>query len=101
MVLYLLSCIPLYPCYALLCCRFQDVLRSAAGAPPLLLSCRLLDLFWERLGVSLHDLCTEEMRTFHLAGARLYPSLRRAAVDVYCSVEVEYRARLLCEHECD
>lgn len=65
--------------------RFLDVLRVRAGSGAvnhLLASGRLLDLFWERLNESLQEIATEKVKSQPLASNRIYPHLRKAAVEV-------------------
>ena len=42
---------------------------------------RLLDLFWHRLHTALPDIATEKLRAQPLAASRIYPYLRKAAVE--------------------
>ena len=64
--------------------RFVDVLRSSdcGGLASSLSSGNLMDLFYSRLVVSLQDVVNEKIKSFPLAAARVYPSLRKAAADV-------------------
>lgn len=64
--------------------RFVEVLRSSdtLGESSDLTSGNLIDLFYNRLVVSLQDVISEKIKRYPLAAARVYPSLRKAAADV-------------------
>jgi len=69
--------------------RFIDVLRarSGPGAPNAHLAAgRLLELFWERLAEGLQEVAAEKIKAQPLAANRIYPCLRKAAVEVVDSL---------------
>lgn len=67
--------------------RFSEVLKTSTATSPLLCSGRLVDLFWERLASSLEDVVADMLRSQAVAASRLYPSLRRAAVDIHFTIQ--------------
>lgn len=68
--------------------KFSDVMRATVQNNPSLSACRLLDVFWERLSISLNDMAAEKMKTQPTAGARIYPCLRKAAIEILQSLEL-------------
>jgi hypothetical protein len=64
--------------------RFIDVLRAAGNASnnPVLASGRLLELYWNQLCMGLQDVAAEKLRAQPHAASRIYPFLRKAAVDI-------------------
>ena len=68
--------------------KFLDILRQTVTNNPSLRDGRLLDVFWERLSVSLQDLATEKIKAQPVAVARIYPCLRKAAVETLRSLEL-------------
>ena len=67
--------------------KFSDVLRHTVSNNPSLAVGRLLDVFWERLSVSLQDMAAEKIKTQPAAVARIYPCLRKAAIETLHSLE--------------
>ena len=68
--------------------KFTDVLESAQQFNPSLGANRLLDLFWDRLQSSLQDIAAEKLKSQPVAACRLYPFLRKVAVDSVQNLEV-------------
>lgn len=66
---------------------FSEVLKSSTATSPLLCSGRLVDLFWERLAAALEDVAADMLRTQAVAASRIYPTLRRAAVDIHGTIQ--------------
>ena len=56
--------------------------------------CRLIDFYWERLSAALVDLGFDKLRRYPQVAARIYPGLRRAAMEVYESIQVCLRTVL-------
>jgi len=67
--------------------KFSDVLRHTVSNNPSLASGRLLDVFWERLCTSLQDMANEKVKSQSAAAARIYPCLRKAALETLSSLE--------------
>ena len=68
--------------------KFSEVLRQTVTNNPSLREGRLLDVFWERLSVSLQELASEKIKAQPVAVARIYPCLRKAAVETLKSLEL-------------
>jgi hypothetical protein len=75
--------------------RFIDVLRavgnssgSGSGATALLASGKLLELFWSQLCLGLQDVAADKLKSQPLAASRIYPFLRKAAVDIVDNLKV-------------
>lgn len=70
--------------------KFLDVLKRSKAAGPgagaFLQSGQLLQLFWLRLSAGLMDVCHEKLKSHASIAARVYPYLRRAAIDVVDNV---------------
>lgn len=71
--------------------RFMDVLKIRVGNGQHnqnLANGRLLELFWERLIDSLQEIATEKIKGQPLAANRIYPFLRKAAVEIVDNLRV-------------
>ncbi len=49
---------------------------------------KLVELFWDRLASSLQDIAAEKIKRQSVAANRIYPYLRKAAVDVVENLKV-------------
>ena len=75
--------------------KFVDVLYNqndiAASSSSLgnqyLCEGKLVEFFWQRLSASLHDVFVDKLRGV-AHGYRLYPSLRKASLEVYSTFKV-------------
>lgn len=68
--------------------KFSEVLRQKVTNNSSLQAGRLLDVFWERLSMSLQDLSSEKIKTNAVAAARIYPCLRKAAIETLHNLEL-------------
>jgi hypothetical protein len=50
----------------------------------------LVELFYARLIVTLHDVIADKIRKYPMAAARIYPSLRRAAAEATAELNVRF-----------
>ena len=68
--------------------KFTDTLEGVGQSNPALASNRLLDLFWARLQACLLDTAAEKLKANPIACSRIYPYLRKAAVDAVENLKV-------------
>jgi hypothetical protein len=68
--------------------KFIDVLESVGQGNPALASNRLLDLFWARLQTSMQDVAAEKLKIQPVASSRIYPYLRKVAVEAVNTLKV-------------
>jgi hypothetical protein len=62
--------------------RYMTVLLASSSSPFLRHSGNVVKVYWERLGTQLNEVFVDKLRAHPAAMVRLYPSLRRAALEV-------------------
>ena len=70
--------------------KFTDVLESAEQSNSALGGNRLLELYWTRLQSSLCDVSSEKLKSQPFAAGRIYPFLRKVAVDSVLNLKVRF-----------
>jgi hypothetical protein len=68
--------------------KFIDILETVGQSNPALASNRLLDLFWARLQMSMQDVAAEKLKVQPVASSRIYPYLRKVAVEAVNTLKV-------------
>lgn len=68
--------------------KFSDVLESVGQNNLALAQNRLLDLFWARLQSCFQEVASEKLKAHPLAASRIYPYLRKVAVEAVESLRV-------------
>lgn len=66
----------------------QDIPLVSGSGSKVYQSPSLLEIFWQRLAVSLQDVLATKINLHPVAAPRIYPNLRRAAVEVYDALQV-------------
>lgn len=65
----------------------SDHSNATTISTQLLISGKLLDLFWYRLSVSLSDIAADKVKHYTIASCQSYPYLRKAAVNTVTTLE--------------
>lgn len=68
--------------------KFSDILEGVGQNNPALAQNRLLDLFWARLQSCFQEVASEKLKSHPLAASRIYPYLRKVAVEAVENLKV-------------
>ena len=80
--------------------KFTSILESVGQGNPALSSNRLIDLFWARLQMSMQDVAAEKLKVQPVASSRIYPYLRKVAVEAVNTLKVSHCC-YYCYCDCD